>query len=69
MQLEIRTGRIINVLCERDRTERFLTGFCISFGNAVNTAVCLIASRLVEQKLELCVSWEKPTLLKESGVE
>lgn len=39
MQLEIRTGCIINVLCERDHTDCFPTGICISFGNAVNTAV------------------------------
>lgn len=25
--------------------------------------------RLAAQKLELCVSWEKPTLLRENGVE
>lgn len=67
--LEIRFGRIINVLFEHDHAENVFTLFGILIWKCSKCSCVSHCFRLVEQKLELCVSWEKPILLKESGVE
>lgn len=72
MQLEIlaiRIGRIINVLFEHDNTENVFTLCGILIWKCSKCSCVSHCFRLVEQKPELCVSWEKPILLKASGAE